>query len=130
MIPSGPPIQQIKDSMRVTWMAGNFGIVAKTIFAGCRGLGQLPRHPVLRAHADVAYGTGNVAIALARHQGAPSLPVDIAPKSPRQARERAAAEDLTATFDEGDAERPLARLFVAALTFSFCPQRWLTAINC
>jgi len=83
MIPSGPPIQQIKDSMRVTWMAGNFGIVAKTIFAGCRGLGQLPRHPVLRAHADVAYGTGNVAIALARHQGAPSLPASTSPPNLR-----------------------------------------------
>ena len=49
-------------------------------------------------------GTGNLAIPAARAR-ARSLPgLDIAPNLLVQARERAAAEGLTVTFDEGDAE--------------------------
>jgi ubiquinone/menaquinone biosynthesis C-methylase UbiE len=120
MIPSRPPIQQIKDSMSATWRVGDFGVVAKTIFAGAEALVTCLAIPFCAHMLDVAYGTGNVAIPLA-HQGAFVTGVDIAPNLLAQARERAAAEDLTATFDEGDAERPFARLFVAALTFSFVP---------
>jgi hypothetical protein len=29
----GPSIEQLKNSMRNTWMAGDFGVVAKTIAA-------------------------------------------------------------------------------------------------
>jgi len=97
-------IPQIKESMRATWMAGDFGMVAKTIAGGAEAfvsrLGILPGAVVL----DVACGTGNLAIPLAR-QGAVVTGVDIAPNLVEQARERAAAEGLNATFDEGDAEQ-------------------------
>jgi SAM-dependent methyltransferase len=53
---------------------------------------------------DVACGTGNVAIALAR-QGALVTGLDIAGNLLVQARERAANENLKVTFDEGDAEQ-------------------------
>ena len=103
MSDSAVPMQQIKDSMRATWMAGDFGVVAKTISGAAEAfihrLGIAPGLHVL----DVATGTGNLAIPLAR-SGCVVTGVDIAPNLIEQARERAAAENLVATFDEGDAE--------------------------
>ena len=52
---------------------------------------------------DVACGTGNLAIPLAR-QGASVTGVDIAANLVVQARQRAADERLDVAFDEGDAE--------------------------
>ena len=104
MNPSGPPIEQIKNAMRSSWMAGDFGVVAKTITVGAEAfLARLAIPPGSRV-LDVACGTGNLAIPLAR-QGHIVTGVDIAPNLLAQARERAVAEDLTATFDEGDAEQ-------------------------
>ena len=99
-----PPIQQIKDSMRATWMAGDFGVVAKTIAAGAEAFVSRLHIPAGARVLDVACGTGNLAIPLAR-QGCVVTGVDIAPNLLVQARERAATEGLTATFDEGDAEQ-------------------------
>ena len=100
---SGPSIDQIKNSMRATWMAGDFGVVARTITAGAAAF--VDRLPVVAAMKalDVATGTGNVAIPLAR-KGADVTGVDIAPNLLEQARQRAAAEQLAIRFDEGDAE--------------------------
>jgi len=101
---SGPTIEQIKNSMRATWMAGDFGVVAKTISASA--VAFVDRLPVVKGMKalDVATGTGNLAIPLAR-KGADATGVDIAPNLLEQARERAAAEQLTIRFDEGDAEK-------------------------
>jgi SAM-dependent methyltransferase len=95
---------QIKDPMRSTWMAGDFGEIAKANAAhGEAFISRLPI-PFGARVLDVACGTGNVTIPLAR-QGAVATGVDIATNLLAQARERAAAEGLTATFDEGDAEQ-------------------------
>ena len=100
---SGTSIQQFKESMRATWMAGDFGVVAKTISGAAENFaGRLAMMPGMQV-LDVACGTGNVAIPLAR-LGAVVTGVDIASNLLMQARERAAAEGLVATFDEGDAE--------------------------
>jgi 2-polyprenyl-3-methyl-5-hydroxy-6-metoxy-1,4-benzoquinol methylase len=113
------PIDKIKASMRATWMAGDFGVVAKTITAGAEafiaGLDIAPGARVL----DVACGTGNTAIPLARN-GCIVTGVDIAPNLILQARERAAAEGVTITFDEGDAEQlPYADASFDAVTTMF-----------
>jgi len=101
---SGPSLEQIKRSMRATWMAGDFGVVAKTILRGAEAfVARLALRPGTRV-LDVACGTGNLAIPLAR-QGCVVTGVDIAPNLLVQARERASAEGLTACFDEGDAEQ-------------------------
>jgi len=98
------PMRQIKDAMRATWMAGDFGVVARTIVGGAEAfVGRLDVPPGATA-LDVACGTGNSAIPLAR-RGAVVTGVDIATNLLEQARERAAAEGLTITFDEGDAEQ-------------------------
>lgn len=97
------PIHQIKESMKATWMAGDFGIVAKTISGSAETFLARLAAPVGAKVLDVACGTGNLAIPLAR-QGAIVTGVDIAANLVLQARERAAAEGLSVAFDEGDAE--------------------------
>jgi SAM-dependent methyltransferase len=98
-----PSIDQIKAGMRNTWMAGDFGVVAKTIAgAGAEFIQRLGIAAGSRV-LDIATGTGNLAIPLAR-AGCVVTGVDIAPNLLVQARERAAAEGLTIQFDEGDAE--------------------------
>src|SRR5262249_38564876 len=99
-----PGIDQLKERMRATWIAGDFGQIAKysakhaELFVERLGIQNYAK--VL----DVACGTGNTAIPAAR-AGAAVTGVDIAPNLLEQARQRAAAEDLTIQFDEGDAER-------------------------
>jgi SAM-dependent methyltransferase len=101
---SALPIEHIKAAMRSTWMAGDFGVIAKTIAGGAEAfVSRLPIASCAKV-LDVACGTGNVAVPLAR-RGAIVTGVDIATNLIVQARERAAVEDVTATFDEGDAEQ-------------------------
>ena len=97
-------IDALKGRLKATWMAGDFGLIAKSYEAGAaefvRRLGFAPGTKVL----DVACGTGNLALPAAR-SGAAVTGVDIATNLLEQARGRAAAEGLPARFDEGDAEK-------------------------
>ncbi len=89
--------------MRATWMAGDFGVIAKANTQSAEEfIGRLGIAPGSRV-LDVACGTGNLAIPLAR-MGAVVTGVDIATNLLEQARERADAEGLTVRFNEGDAE--------------------------
>lgn len=101
---SGPSLETIKAGMRASWMAGDFGVVAKTISAGAEAFAARLQIPKGARVLDVATGTGNVAIPLAR-EGAVVTGVDIAPNLLAQARERAAEQSLSVQFDEGDAEQ-------------------------
>lgn len=96
-------LEALKTRLRATWIAGDFGEIAKTYTAGAeefvRGLNIQPGMRVL----DVACGTGNLAIPAAR-LGAVVTGVDIAPNLIEQARENAKREGLNVQFDEGDAE--------------------------
>jgi SAM-dependent methyltransferase len=104
MQPAQNALAQLKQRMRGTWMAGDFGQIARYLEKGAEEfvdrLNILPGMRVL----DVACGTGNLAIPAAR-RGARVTGVDIAPNLVEQARQRAASEGLEATFDEGDAEQ-------------------------
>ena len=98
-----PSMDQIKASMRSTWMAGDFGVVARTITGSAEAfIARLAIRPGVHL-LDVATGTGNLAIPAAR-AGAIVTGVDIATNLLVQARERAAADHLVIQFDEGDAE--------------------------
>jgi len=96
-------IAALKTKLRATWIAGDFGEIAKYYstqaeeFVG--RLGLKPGTHVL----DVACGTGNLALPAAR-TGAVVTGVDLAPNLVEQARENARREGLNAQFDEGDAE--------------------------
>lgn len=97
-------LNALKTKLRATWMAGDFGEIAKAYAPGAeefvRGLNLRLGMRVL----DVACGTGNLALPAAR-LGADVTGVDIAPNLIEQAREKAKREGLSAQFDEGDAEK-------------------------
>jgi SAM-dependent methyltransferase len=99
-----PGLEQLKEKMRATWMAGDFGKIAEYSAQGAEhfvdSLGITPGMQIL----DVACGTGNLAIPAAC-KGAQVTGVDIASNLLVQARARAAQEGLDVTFEEGDAEQ-------------------------
>jgi ubiquinone/menaquinone biosynthesis C-methylase UbiE len=96
--------EQLKQRMRGTWMAGDFGRIAQyTAKAAEEFVNRLTISPGMRV-LDVACGTGNLAIPAAR-RGAQVTGVDIAPNLLEQARQRAVEERLSAIFEEGDAEQ-------------------------
>jgi SAM-dependent methyltransferase len=104
MQPAQASLEQLKQRMRASWMAGDFGQIARySAKLGEDFVERLQIQPGANL-LDVACGTGNSAIPAAR-KGARVSGVDIAPNLLEQARERAALEGLTATFEEGDAEQ-------------------------
>jgi SAM-dependent methyltransferase len=100
---AGPSIEQIKASMRSTWMAGDFGVIAKNMAGAAEQFAERLNVPPGAAALDVACGTGNLAIPLAK-MGCVVTGVDLAPNLIAQARERPAIEHVAAVFEEGDAE--------------------------
>jgi len=96
-------MESLKARLRATWIAGDFGEIAKSFEIGARefvaGLGIAKGQTVL----DVACGTGNTAIPAAR-AGAVVTGIDIAPNLVEQAIAWNDEEKLTAEFDIGDAE--------------------------
>jgi len=99
-----PGIDQMKQRMRATWMAGDFGQIAQY---SAKHAEEFVERLGIQNYAkvlDVACGTGNTAIPAAR-AGAAVTGVDIAPNLLEQARQRVAAEGLTIQFEEGDAEQ-------------------------
>jgi SAM-dependent methyltransferase len=84
-------------------MAGDFGEVAKNTERAAEAFVAALNLPRGARVLDIACGSGNLAIPLARG-GAEVTGVDIATNLLEQARARAAAENLSAKFDEGDAE--------------------------
>ncbi|HYM07687.1 MAG TPA: class I SAM-dependent methyltransferase [Terriglobales bacterium] len=95
---------ELKQRLRASWMAGDFGEIAKLNSHGAEDfvarLGLRPGMKVL----DVACGTGNQSIPAAR-AGAEVTGLDIATNLLEQARQRAAEEKLKIEFIEGDAEK-------------------------
>lgn len=99
-----PGLERLKLRMRETWMAGDFGQIARY---SARCAAEFVDRLQIEAGArvlDVACGTGNLAIPAARH-GAVVTGADIATNLLEQARHRAAAENLQVAFEEADAER-------------------------
>jgi ubiquinone/menaquinone biosynthesis C-methylase UbiE len=98
-----PDFEALKARMKATWMAGDFGQVAK--YAEHEAVKFISRQnikPGMRV-LDVACGTGNLAIPAAKAR-ATVTGVDIASNLVEQARERAKSEGVKIQFDEGDAE--------------------------
>ena len=131
MQPAVDSLGKLKERMRESWMAGDFGQIAR-YSAKCAAefVDRLAIQPGARV-LDVACGTGNLAIPAAR-KGALVTGVDIATNLLEQARHRAAAEDLRASFEEGDAEQlpyPDAQFDVVMSMFGamFAPRPQLVA---
>jgi SAM-dependent methyltransferase len=98
-----PELETLKTKLRSTWIAGDFGEIARLYPRGAeefvKRLGIKPGMKVL----DVACGTGNTALPEAL-LGGHVTGVDIAPNLLEQAKENAKREGLQIQFDEGDAE--------------------------
>lgn len=100
---ASPQFAQLKSSLKSTWMAGDFGEIAKhAAHEGEAFVERLRLQPGQRV-LDVACGTGNATIPAAR-SGSDVIGVDIAPNLLEQARKRAESEGLEIDFQEGDAE--------------------------
>jgi len=98
-----PELGALKTRLRATWMAGDFGQIAKMSAPGAEEfIKRLNLQPGMKV-LDVACGTGNLALPAAR-VGAVVTGVDIAPNLLKQASENAEREGLRIQFDEGDAE--------------------------
>lgn len=98
-----PEMETLKDRLKATWMAGDYGTFAKYLEpSALEFLARIPV-PAGTRMLDVACGAGQISIPAAR-AGARVTGVDIANNSIEQARARAQDEGLDARFDEGDAE--------------------------
>lgn len=98
-----PEMESLKQRLKGTWSAGDFGRIAASYQQGAAEfvarLGLKPGQRVL----DVACGTGNLAIPAAQ-AGASVTGIDIAANLLEQARARADGARLNIVFSEGDAE--------------------------
>lgn len=96
-------IENLKNKLRATWIAGDFGEIAKSFERGAAEfVERLDLESGVRV-LDVACGNGNTAVPAAL-KGANVTGVDIAPYLIEQAKTRAAAAGVDATFEVGDAE--------------------------
>lgn len=99
-----PEMESLKARLKATWMAGDYGLIAKSTETGAEEfINRLALEPGTSL-LDVACGNGNLAVVAAR-SGANATGVDIAPNLLEEGRARAEAEGLTIQFDEGDAEQ-------------------------
>jgi SAM-dependent methyltransferase len=101
--PTKPDLGAIKQRQQQTWASGDYGAVGARIVLVAE---QLCDTADLRAGwrvLDVATGSGNAAIAAARH-GCTAVGVDYVPALLERGRARAAAEGLDVELLEGDAE--------------------------
>jgi SAM-dependent methyltransferase len=98
-----PEMETLKGKLRDTWIAGDFGEIARGIEEG--GEEFVARLDLNRGDRvlDVACGTGNLAIPAAK-LGANVTGVDIAPNLIESAISRAEHEGVVCRFDVGDAE--------------------------
>jgi SAM-dependent methyltransferase len=97
-------LQAIKQRQQQTWAAGDYGMVANTITVVSELLCDAVDLRSTRQVLDVATGTGNTALAVAR-RFCDVTGVDYVPSLLERARERAAADRLKINWQEGDAEK-------------------------
>src|SRR6266550_7052505 len=95
-VTDSPEFVALKQRMKSTWMAGDFGQIARINERSAEEfVGRLGLRPGMGV-LDVACGTGNQSVPAAR-TGANVVGLDIAPNLLEQARERAGKENLKVT---------------------------------
>ena len=98
-----PDLAAIKKRQQATWASGDFSVVAARIVLVAEHLCDTADLQAGWYVLDVATGSGNAAIAAARH-GCTAVGVDYVPALLERGRRRAAAEGLQVALVEGDAE--------------------------
>ena len=94
----------VKAKQQQTWGSGDFSAVATKLVLVAERLADETGLEAGWRVLDVATGSGNAALAAARH-GADVIGLDYVPALLERGRERAAAERLDVEFVEGDAEQ-------------------------
>jgi SAM-dependent methyltransferase len=97
-------LDAVKAKQRATWASGDFSAVATKLVLVAERLADETALQAGWRVLDVATGSGNAAIAAARH-GTDAVGLDYVPALLERGRERAAAERLDVEFVEGDAEQ-------------------------
>jgi ubiquinone/menaquinone biosynthesis C-methylase UbiE len=101
--PTTPDLGAVKERQQAAWASGDFAVVAARIVLVAEHLcDTADLHAGWRV-LDVATGSGNAAIAAARH-GCTAIGVDYVPALLEVGRRRANAEGLSVELLEGDAE--------------------------
>jgi ubiquinone/menaquinone biosynthesis C-methylase UbiE len=101
--PTTPDLGAVKQRQQTAWASGDFAVVAARIVLVAEHLcDTADLHAGWRV-LDVATGSGNAAIAAARH-GCTAVGVDYVPSLLEAGRRRADAEGLPVELLEGDAE--------------------------
>jgi SAM-dependent methyltransferase len=101
--PTKPDLGAVKQRQQAAWASGDFAVVAARIVLVAEHLCDTADLQAGWRVLDVATGSGNAAIAAARH-GATAIGVDYVPALLERGRRRAEAEGLTVELLEGDAE--------------------------
>ena len=101
--PPTPDYAAVKGRQQLTWSSGDFHVIASLIVPVSERLCDAVDLRAGERVLDVATGSGNTAIAAARRL-CEVTGVDYVPALLERGRARAAAEGLTITFQEGDAE--------------------------
>jgi len=96
-------LETVKQRQQQTWATGDYSVIATPLYPTAEVLCDDVAFSSGRTVLDVACGSGNVAIAAARRH-TDVTGVDYVPALLDRARQRAAAEGLEITFQEGDAE--------------------------
>jgi SAM-dependent methyltransferase len=102
--PIAPDYTAIKNRQQQTWASGDFSVIGSRIVLTSERLAEAANLRAGSQVLDVACGSGNAAIAAARH-GARVVGVDYVPALLEDGRVRAQAEGLDVEFRLGDAEQ-------------------------
>lgn len=96
-------LTSIKTTQQQMWAKGDYAVVAAALVIVGEQLCEALDVRAGRKALDIATGSGNTALALAR-RGCEATGADYVPELLQRARERAAVERLSVTFVQGDAE--------------------------
>ena len=100
---TAPDLAAVKQRQQAAWASGDFAVVAARIVLVAEHLCDTADLQAGWRVLDVATGSGNAAIAAARH-GCEVVGIDYVPALLDSGRRRAEAEGLAVAFVEGDAE--------------------------
>src|SRR5215469_9973261 len=98
-----PDLAKLKSTLKAVWTAGDFSQIANFTATEAENFVERIGIPAGSKVLDVACGSGNTSIPAAKAGGSVTG-VDIAANSLEKARGRAAREDVSVDFREGDAE--------------------------
>lgn len=96
-------IEKLRQGQLRTWSQGDFAMVAGLVMMAAEELAESLQIMPGERTLDVACGSGNGALALARRSRGETVGIDFVPALLERARQRAGAERLDIEFLEGDA---------------------------